>query len=429
MNTPSTSHNLGRTRQDRIYRDGISGINPIVPTDPHSLEETARRILGKKQFAYIAGGAGSELTMQANLKAFDDWAIVPRFLRDVSERDLSVSLFGVSHPTPLLLAPIGALELAHPDADKAVAQAAAENAVPYIFSNQACLPMETTAAAMNDSSRWFQLYWSTEEDLVDSFLERAEAINAEAIAVTLDTTMLGWRPQDLNLGSLPFSQGIGIAQYTSDPVFNRIMHERRKSAAAVNARPKLRLTAMRTLLSITKHHPGSFFGNLFSAEPRLAVETFLKIYSRPSLSWSDLASLRSRTKLPIVLKGILHPDDARKALDAGVDGIVVSNHGGRQVDGSIATLETLPEIVQAVGTQLTILLDSGIRTGADVFKALALGAHAVLLGRPYAYGLAIAGQAGASQVIANILAELDLTLGLSGYTSLSELSPEALRKR
>ena len=279
--------------------------------------------------------------------------------------------------------------------------------------------MEDTAAAMGDTARWFQLYWSTDEGLVDSFLHRAEAIGAGAVVVTLDTTILGWRPQDLNLGSLPFARGVGIAQYTSDPRFRDIVRERYRAARSGDV--ELTLAAVRTLVSILRNHPGRFLDNLRSPEPRGSVEAFLDIYSNPGLSWEHLATLRGRTSLPIVLKGVLHPDDARRALDLGVDGIVVSNHGGRQVDNAIASLDALVAIRDAVGEEPTLLLDSGIRTGADVFVALALGADAVLLGRPYMYGLAIAGQLGVEEVVRNVVAEFDLTMALAGARSVSEV--------
>ena len=251
--------------------------------------------------------------------------------------------------------------------------------------------------------------------------------------VTLDTTMLGWRPMDLNLGSLPFARGQGIAQYTADSRFMEIVRER-IAAAADAADPdsdgdsNRRWRRCGRLYSIVRRFPGGFLENLRSPEPRAAVQTFLDIYSRPSLTWADIETLRSRTKLPILLKGIQHPDDARRALDAGVDGIVVSNHGGRQVDGAIGSLDALVEIAPVIDGRCRLLLDSGVRSGADVFKALALGADAVLIGRPYLYGLALAGEAGARDVVRNIIAEFDLTLGLSGLTSLSELTPEALRR-
>lgn len=368
--------------------------------------------------------------MAANRAALDRWAIVPRILRDVSQRNLEVELFGRRITAPVLFAPVGAGSLAAPDADALIGRAAAELGVPYILSNQASVSMEDVAAAMDDTSagapRWFQLYWSTDDDLVDSLLERAAAIRAEAVVVTLDTTMLGWRPQDLNLGSLPFAQGEGIAQYTSDRRFVDIVAERLRGAA--DERPEISLGAIATLLSITRNAPGWFLQNLRSPQPRAAVQTFLDIYSRPSLNWDDLAGLRARTALPIVLKGVLHPDDARRAVDAGVDGIIVSNHGGRQVDGAISTIDALDTIAPVVDGRIKVLIDSGIYTGSDVFKALALGADAACIRRPHMYGLALAGADGARDAVADIIAELDLTLGLSGHTDVADLDREALRR-
>ncbi len=386
--------------------------------------------MSARAWAYIGGGAGEGRTMAANRAALDRWAIVPRILRDVSQRNLEVELFGRRIPAPVLFAPVGAGSLAAPDADALIGRAAAELGVPYILSNQASVSMEDVAAAMDDTNagapRWFQLYWSTDDDLVDSLLERAAAIRAEAVVVTLDTTMLGWRPQDLNLGSLPFAQGEGIAQYTSDRRFVDIVAERLRGAA--DERPEISLGAIATLLSITRNAPGRFLQNLRSPQPRAAVQTFLDIYSRPSLNWDDLAGLRARTALPIVLKGVLHPDDARRAVDAGVDGIVVSNHGGRQVDGAISTIDALDAIAPVVDGRIKVLIDSGIYTGSDVFKALALGADAACIGRPHMYGLALAGADGARDAVADIIAELDLTLGLSGHTDVADLDREALRR-
>ena len=417
----------GRARQDAVYRAGISGVRPTVPADFATLEQRAKRKMSETAWAYVYGGAGEGATMAANRAALDRWQIVPRMLRDVSQRSLATQVLNTSLTAPVLLAPVGAAGLVVPDADVLIGSGAAQAGIPYIFSNQGSAPMEATAAAMGSQSRWFQLYWSRDEELVDSFIGRAEAMGAEALVVTLDTTMLGWRPWDLNLGSLPFSRGIGIAQYTSDPHFLELAAAR--AADASGEKPKVKVTpqAIGTLLSIARNHPGGFVDNLRSPIPRAAVETFLDVYSNPALSWDHIATLRERTKLPVVLKGIVHPDDARRAFDSGIDAVMVSNHGGRQVDGAIGTADALVAIRDAVGQEPTIIFDSGIRTGADVFKALALGANAVTLGRPHIYGLALDGADGVATVIANVLAELDLTMGLSGVGSIAEITRECVR--
>ncbi|MCF8604453.1 alpha-hydroxy-acid oxidizing protein [Gordonia sp. HY442] len=424
------AENYGRARQNEIYRAGIHGRTPSVPTDFATLERRARAKMSARSWAYIAGGAGEGRTMTANRDALDRWAIVPRMLRDTSERDLGIELFGQDLPAPILFSPVGAGALAHDRADVHIGHAAAELGLPYIFSNQGCAPMEEVAAEMESvrpgAPRWFQLYWSTDDRLVRSLVNRAEKSGAAAIAVTLDTTMLGWRPQDLNLGSLPFARAEGIDQYTSDPTFWEIVAERLKGA--VGEKPEISVGAIKTLLSIAKNVPGDLRRNLTAPEPRAAVETFLDIYSRPSLNWDDIASLRDLTKLPIVLKGVLHPDDARQAVDVGVDGIIVSNHGGRQVDGSISSTDALVDVADAVDGRIKVLVDSGFYTGSDVFKALALGADAVCIGRPHMYGLALAGAQGARDAVANIVAELDLTLGLSGHTDVRTLDRSALKR-
>ncbi|HET6231369.1 MAG TPA: lactate 2-monooxygenase [Longimicrobiaceae bacterium] len=417
---------VGRERQRAIYLRGVAGKRPAVPVDSARLEEAARKAMSREAFAYIAGGAGSEGTMTANRAAFERWRIVPRVLRDVSVRDTSIRLFGQTLPSPLLLAPIGVLEMAHRDADLAVARAAAATGVPMIFSSQASYPMEACAAEMGAATRWFQLYWSRDDALVASFVRRAEACGCDAIVLTLDTTMLGWRARDLDLGYLPFLRGKGIAQYVSDPVFLASLDHPLEDTG--DAKPPVNLAAIRTLAQMLRKHPGGFVGNLRSGRARAAVQRFVATYSRPSLTWADLARLREMTKLPILLKGVLHPDDARMAVDSGMDGIVVSNHGGRQVDGAVGALDALPSVVQAAGGRVPVLFDSGVRGGADVFKALALGAAAVCLGRPYAYGLALAGEAGVREVITNLLADFDLTMGLAGCTSVAQITPEMLMR-
>ena len=416
-----TGIGYGRQRQADIYLAGVRGRKPSVPQSAAALARQAERAMSKGGFAYIAGGAGLETTMKANRAAFERVRIVPRMLRGPATRKLEAELFGRTLPAPLLLAPIGVLEMAHRDADVAVARAAAAEGVPMIFSSQASRPLEDCAAAMGDAPRWFQLYMSTSDELVRSFVSRAERAGCEAIVLTLDTTMLGWRLRDLDLGYLPFLAGKGIAQYVNDPVFQRLVDD-----APPPERGPVTPAAIRALWRLARGYPGSTWANLRSPRPRQAVRTFLDVFARPSLNWQDLALVREATSLPILLKGILHPDDARRALDEGVDGIVVSNHGGRQVDGSIGSLDALPAIVEAVGGRAPILLDSGIRGGADVLKALALGATAVLIGRPYCYGLAVAGESGVREVIQNFVADFDLTLGLAGCASLAELGGELI---
>lgn len=416
---------IGLQRQSAVYRAGALGARPKVSADPDELERRARRVMSAQAWAYVAGGAGAGRTMERNRRAFERWAILPRMAAGAAQRDLSVDLLGTRHAAPLMLAPVGAAGLVAPNADVTIARAAAATGVRYVFSNQGSSPMEDSARAMGGSGHWFQLYWSKDDGLVDSLVQRAEATGAEALVVTLDTTVLGWRPQDLDLGSLPFVQGIGIAQYTSDPRFNALVDER-LAAPATGEKPKVTLGAIRTLLSLSRQHPGGFWSNLRSPRPRMAAETFTDVYTNPGLSWDHLATLRSRTRLPIVLKGVLHPDDALRALELGVDAIVVSNHGGRQVDNAVASLDALVAVREAVGPEPTLLLDSGVRNGADVFTALALGASSVLLGRPHVYGLAIDGQQGVEDVVTGVLAELDLTMALTGVREVGGITRDLL---
>jgi len=373
----------GTTRQGEIYLGGLRQQKPVVPSRQDDLEARARAAMSPEAFAYIAGGAGREATMQANLAAFDRVRIRPRMLRDVGRRDMSTTLFGRTRPHPVMAAPIGVQEMAHPEADLATARACAALDVPMIISNQASHPMEAIAQEAGAGERWFQLYWGKSDDLVASLVRRAEACGCTALVVTLDTAMLGWRCRDLDLAYLPFLEGKGIAQYTSDPVFQSMLGDR-------------------------------------AADPHAASLLFMTTYSNPTITWDRLAFLRQHTALPIVLKGINHPDDAELAIAHGMDGIVVSNHGGRQIDGAIAALDALSDVAARVHGRIPVLFDSGIRSGADAFKALALGATSVLVGRPYIYGLAIAGQSGVEAVFRNILAELDLTMGLAGVSTLSD---------
>lgn len=439
---PAASRGISRQTQSAIYRAGISGTRPAVPVDAVALERAAEKALNAEAFAYIAGGAGAERTVAANRAAFDRWQVWPRPLRDVSQRDLSVEFLGRTRPTPLILAPLGVMELAHNEADLAVARAAASLGVPCTLSNQASFTMEQTAAAAPDGSHLFQLYWSASDELNASLLARAEASGCEAIVVTLDTHLLGWRTRDLDLAYLPFTRGMGIAQYASDPVFQQLVRDRARLAkqpttgpAAADTVAKVRVTpkAIAAALSIARKGApltgGGLRDNLRSPLPRAAVETFLDVFSTPALTWDDLSKAREWTNLPIILKGIVHPDDALRAVDVGMDGVWVSNHGGRQIDRSVPTLDVLPEIAEHIAGRVPVVFDSGVRGGADAAIALALGADVVALGRPYAYGLGIAGETGVREVIRNVVAELDITLGLAGLTAVSELNREALRVR
>ncbi len=381
----------GTVRQGEIYVGGmLHQQKQIVPTRQDELEARAEAAMSPEAFAYIAGGAGREATMRANLAAFDSVRIRPRMLRDMGRRDMSTTLLGRTRPCPILTAPIGVQEMAHKDGDLATARACAEVGVPMIISNQASYPMEAIAAANGAGERWFQLYWGKSDALVASLVRRAEACGCTAIVVTLDTALLGWRTRDLDMAYLPFLEAKGIAQYTSDPVFQDMLGDKK-------------------------------------GDPHAASLLFMTTYSNPTITWDRLPFLRQHTTLPIILKGINHPDDARLAIEHGMDGIIVSNHGGRQIDGAMAALHALADVAEAVGGQIPVLFDSGIRSGSDVFKALALGANSVLVGRPYVYGLSIAGEAGVAAVLRNILAELDLTMGLAGCATLADVGKDAVR--
>ncbi|WP_405463268.1 alpha-hydroxy-acid oxidizing protein [Streptomyces jietaisiensis] len=376
--------------QYEIYLNGMTGAVPRLPTDLTRLEEMAERRLGPGPVGYVAGSAGDGSTARANRAALERHRIVPRMLRDVHERDLSVEVLGRPLPAPLALAPVGVLSIMHPEAESAAARAATALGVPFTLSSASSTPLEEVAKASGEGERWFQLYWAKDREVTRSFLRRAKAAGFTALFVTLDTPLLAWRPRDLDQAYLPFLRGVGTANYFTDPAF-----------AAGLAKP-------------------------VHEDPDAAVLHFVNMFADPGKTWPDLAFLRENWDGPIVLKGVLHPDDARLAAEAGMDGVVVSNHGGRQVAGALAAADALPAVAAAVGDRLTVLFDSGIRTGDDVVKALALGAEAVLLGRPYAYGLGLDGQAGVEHVLRCVLAELDLTLALSGHAGVGTLTREVL---
>ena len=412
---------IGRKRQERIYLAGLAGRRQAVPVSPDRLERAALNKLSRDAAAYFAGGAGLEHTTAANRAAFGRCSIVQRVMRDVSLRNLSVELFGRTLPLPILLGPIGVLEMAHREADLAPARAASAAGIPFVASSQSSHPIERIAEATGAGPRWFQLYWSARNELTASFVRRAEQAGYEAIVVTLDTTLLGWRTRDLDGGYLPFLRGRGIANYTSDPVFPTL-----PVGGEALTPPWPGLGALRSMFELLRVRSRGPASGLTPGESLAAIRRFLALYSRPDLTWDDLPFLREQTRLPILVKGIIHPDDACRAVQGGVDGVIVSNHGGRQVDGAVAALDALPGVVDAVAGRVPVLFDSGIRTGADIFKALCLGANAVLVGRPYVWGLALAGERGVREVIENLAAELDLTLGLAGHRSVSELDRKAV---
>lgn len=377
--------------QYEIYLEGMTGKTPEFPFELAELERRFESEVDPIPRDYVSAGAGAEDTMRENLEAFRRWRIVPKMLTNVETRDLTTSVLGATMPAPVMLAPIGGIQsLLHDDGELAVARIARELGIPMVLSTVSSKTLEEVAETLGDTPKWFQLYWPSDDAFTKSLLQRAEDAGYGAIVVTLDTRILAWRPRDLRNAYLPFFRGDSIANYLSDPVFR----------AGLEKPPEEDLQA--------------------------AVFRWMSMFAYASTTWESLAFLRDATQLPIVLKGIVHPDDARRAVEVGVDGIIVSNHGGRQVDGSIATLDALTSIKRTVPDDFPLLLDSGIRTGADAFKAIALGASAVLLGRPYIWALGVGGEDGVRQLLRSFLADVDLTLALAGYTSFDEIGDDIL---
>jgi len=378
--------NIGEQRQREIFVSGHAGIEPDVPVSFEALEEAAIEVMDEAAAGYVAGGAGGENTVGRNRRVFDRWRIVPRFLRDVGERDLSVDVCGQKLPYPVMLAPIGIQSIAHEDGEVATAEGAREAGMPVILSSVASETLEDVADELGETPKWFQLYWSSERDLARSFIDRAENAGFDAIVVTVDTPVPGWKERDLSRGYVPQLDGEGMANYLADDTF----------------------------LDLLDQPPEE---NEFGA-----IQTFLDVFGDPTLTWEDLDWLGDQTDLPIVVKGLLHPADARRAVDHGADGVIVSNHGGRQIDGAIGALEALPRIAAELeDSDADVLFDSGVRRGAEALKALALGADAVCLGRPYVYGLAIDGADGVRAVCENFVADMDLTMGLTGRTGAADI--------
>jgi lactate 2-monooxygenase len=378
--------------QLEIYLAGLQGVLPGFPMAFAELEARAAAALPPSVLSYVAGGAGSEHTQRANVRAFAQWGLIPRMFVGATRRDLSVELFGMTLPSPLFMAPIGVIGLCAQDGhgDLATAAAAARTGIPMIASTLTVDPLEEVASRFGGTPGFFQLYTPTDRELAASLVSRAEAAGFQGVVVTLDTWLTGWRPRDLAASNFPQLRGHCLANYTTDPVFRaRLGQDPARDMAAT-------------------------------------VGLWAQLFGNP-LTWDDLPWLRSLTTLPLLVKGICHPDDARRARDGGVDGIYCSNHGGRQADGGVPALDCLPAVV-AAADGLPVLFDSGVRSGADVIKALALGATAVGVGRPYAYGLAVGGTDGLVHVLRSILAEADLIMAVDGYPALADLTPDSLRR-
>jgi lactate 2-monooxygenase len=375
--------------QNEIYLGGLQGVLPRLPVDFAELEKRAATTLPSHVLSYVQGGCGDEWTQDYNALAFRHWGIVPRMMVDTTNRDLGIELFGQKFPTPIFMSPIGVAGICTPDAhgDLAAARASASTGVPLMASTLSNDPLETVAAALGSTPGFFQLYTPKDKSLAESFVHRAEAAGYKAIVVTLDTWVTGWRPRDLNTANFPQLRGHVLMNYFTDSVFRSML-----------AKPP-------------------------EQDPAAAVRQWVATFGKV-LTWDDMPWLRSLTKLPIVLKGICHPDDARRAIDAGAAGIYCSNHGGRQANGGTAAIDMLPAVVEAVASaspHTPVLFDSGVRSGTDLAKALALGATAVGIGRPYVYGLALDGAEGARHVLRSILAEADLLMAVNGYPTIAAL--------
>ncbi|KZF20857.1 FMN-dependent alpha-hydroxy acid dehydrogenase [Xylona heveae TC161] len=384
--------------QNEIYARGtLDNIKPTVTTDPNKLEEQAKKHLPATSYNYVAGGAGERATMDANRLAFRQWKLVPRMLRDTTHRDVTVELFGKKYDSPLLVAPVGVQVIFNEDKETGVAEVASQLGVPYITSSASSSSMEEIAQANGAGPRWYQLYWPQDNDITISLLNRAKKAGYEVLVVTLDTWALSWRPWDLDEAYVPFLKGIGDQAGFTDPVFRKKFAEK---------------------------HGKEIEDDILTASKEWAGH----IFSGAAHTWDQIDLLKKHWDGPIVLKGIQHVDDARLAVEKGVDGIVVSNHGGRQLDGAVGSLDVLPEIVDAVGDKLTVLFDSGIRTGVDIIKALSLGAKGVLIGRPWVYGLAVGGKLGAKDALRGLLADLDQSMGLAGIQNISECKRSMVRR-
>jgi len=377
--------------QNEIYLAGLGGITPKFPVDFAALEKKAEEAMSPSVWSYVAGGCGDELTQRNNAEAFHRYGIVPRMFNGTAKRDLGIELFGKRLPSPVFLCPIGVVGLCSSDnhGDLLVAEAAAKTGVPMMASTLSQDPMEVVAQKLGDTPGYFQLYTPKDRDLALSFISRAETAGFQALVVTLDTWVTGWRPRDLNVANFPQLRGLCLANYFSDPNFLKRLKKP------------------------------------VQEDPAAAIYEWVNIFGN-IMAWEDLKWLREATRLPIVLKGICHPDDARRAVDYGINAIQCSNHGGRQANGGLSALSVLEDIVAAV-PDTPVLFDSGVRSGTDVAKALAMGATSVGIGRSYAYALALGGAEGVVHHLRSMLAETDLLMAVNGYPAIADLRREGVR--
>jgi lactate 2-monooxygenase len=375
-------------RQEEVLRSSTESL----PKTINAWEQFAKERLPRNSYDYIVRGSGEENTLRANRSVFNDWTVIPRVLKTVTNRDKSIHLLGKTYPTPLLFSPIGVQKIVHPNGELESSKVAAEFGIPFILSTAASCSMDEVAANIGDSPKWFQVYYSKNKEVSKSQIQRAEALGYEALVITVDTVLLGLREYDVENNYSPLKEGMGSGNYISDPVFNELLHAKGLSGKEG------------------------------------AIKFQMEIFENPSLSWDDIIEIKSFTNLPIFLKGVMHKDDALTAVSLGIDGLIVSNHGGRQLDHCISSLEALVNICEAVGGKIPVLFDSGIRRGTDIVKAMAIGATAVLIGRPYLYGM-VAGQEGIRTVLQQILRELDVTMALAGIDDIKTIDDSILLKR
>jgi isopentenyl diphosphate isomerase/L-lactate dehydrogenase-like FMN-dependent dehydrogenase len=384
-------------RPDRLEREGYS----IA-----AMREFARGALPRPIFDFADGGAEDERTLRRNEGAFEDYALWPRPLQGAASRDLSVSIFGSTLQLPIIIGPTGLSGLFWPSGEIAAGRAAAAAGTAFCLSHASVCTIEAFAET-GVKPRWMQVFVYRDRGFTREFVERAQAANYDALVLTIDNQLTGNRERDRRNGfTIPPRLGVsGVARMAMKTAWLwRMRNDVRRITFANYVRPgeKAEMTTLAARM------------------PSLLD---------PSMSWADVAELRRLWSGPFLLKGVLHPDEAHRAIEYGVDGVIVSNHGGRQLDGAPGSLDALPLVIEASGGRIPVLVDGGIRRGADVVKALALGARACLIGRPQLWGLAVAGERGVAQVLDIYRREIDRVMALCGLRSLAEIGPDILLRR